>query len=106
MTRVPYGIASSSCHAIRSFLKFAKADEILTETSKAIQRDLFVDEILTEAPSEREAKQFQPSMINTMKKGQFNRRKWTCSEPRFTSSLPLEYHKANDDLDFCRTRTH
>ena len=39
MTRVTYGVASSSYHSIRSQSQCAKADDTPSETSKAILRD-------------------------------------------------------------------
>ena len=56
MTRVTYGVASSSYHSIRSLLECANADDTPIETSKAIRRDFYVDDILTGASSEQEAK--------------------------------------------------
>ena len=71
-----YFVASSLYHAIPSLLKLGKADETLTETSKAIQRDFQVNDILTGGPTEQKPKQIQASLINTLKIRQL------CSEPR------------------------
>ena len=100
MTRVTYSVASSFYHSICSLSDCAKADDTPIETSKAILRDFFIDDILTGAPSEQEAKQLQTSLINTLKKAQFVLRKWTCSEPHVTLSLPQDYREANEDLEF------
>ena len=56
MTRLTNGVASASYHSIRSLSECAKADDSPRATSKAIQRDFDVDDILTGAPSEQEAK--------------------------------------------------
>ena len=88
MTRVTYGVASSSYHSVHSPSECAKADDTPRETSKAILRDFYVDDILTGAPSEQEAKPLQTNLIVTLKKGQCDLRKWTSSEPQVTMSLP------------------
>ena len=67
MTRVTYGVASSSYHSIHSLSECAKADDTSSETSKAILWDFYFDDILTGAPSEQEAKQLHTSLINTLK---------------------------------------
>ena len=69
MTRLTYGVASFSYHSISLLSEWAKADDTSSETSKAILRDFYVDDILTGAPSEQEAKQLPTSLINTLKKG-------------------------------------
>ena len=69
MTRITFGVARSSYHSIRSLSECAKADDTPSKMSKAILRDFYVDDILTGAPSEEEAKQLQTSLINTLKKG-------------------------------------
>ena len=99
MKRVTYGVASSSYHSICSLSECAKADDTPSETSKAILRDFCVDDILAGVPSEQEAKQLQTSLINTLKMGQFDLRKWTRSEPQVRLSLPPEYREANEDLE-------
>ena len=93
--KVTYGVASSSNLAIRSFVELTIDDEIPRETSKAIQRDVSMDDILRGATSGEEAEQLQARLITTLEKGQFELRKWTCSEPRVTLSLPPEYREAN-----------
>ena len=85
MTRVTYGVASSSYHSIRSQSQCAKADDAPSETSKAILRDFYVDDILTGAPSEQGAKQLQTSLINTVEN--FVRIVWTVFEN--VSHIPL-----------------
>ena len=47
MTRVTYGVASSSYHSIRSLQKFANHSEVPSDVERAIMSDLYVDDILT-----------------------------------------------------------
>ena len=59
-----------------------------------------MDDIVTSAPNEQEAKQITTSLINTLKKGQYDLRTWTCSEPHVTLPMPPEYRKTNENLKF------
>ena len=59
-----------------------------------------MDDILTGEPSQREAQKLQTSLINTLKKAQFDLRQWTFSEPRVTLSLLPEYREVDEDLEF------
>ena len=106
MTKVTYGVACSSYHAVRSFLKLSKIDEILGETSRAIERDFYTDGVLTGATSEQEAELFQAILVRTLKARQFDLKKRTSSEPCFTLKKPPEYREGKEDLDFHQnTRT-
>ena len=102
MTRVTYGVASSSCHSIRSLSECAKADNTPSNLSKAVLRDFNVDDILTGAPSEQKDKQLQTSLISTLKNERFDLRKWTCSGPKVDLSLPPGYREASSS---CKTQT-
>ena len=51
MTRVTYGVASSSYHSIRSLVECANFDDTAPEVSTALKRDFYVDDILTGADS-------------------------------------------------------
>ena len=102
MTRVTYGVASSSYHTICSLSESAKVDDTPSETSKAILRDFYVDDILTGAPSEQEAKQLDSSLINTLKMGQVEGSGRVAN--RKSRSLPPEYREANEDLEFLQDK--
>ena len=100
MTRVTYGVASSSFHAIRSLLDCAKSPKTPEIVKDAIERDFYVDDILTGAENLEEAKNLQTGLIDTLKQGQFDLRKWTCSDARLTQGLPPEYREASEDFQF------
>ena len=53
MTRVAYGIASSSFHAVRSLLDCAKFPNTPEIVEEAIERDFYVDDILTDEKNGR-----------------------------------------------------
>ena len=76
MTRVTYGVVSSSFHAILSLsghAKFLNTPEIANE---AIERDLYVGDILNSAKNLEETKIMQTGLIETTKRGQYDVRKW------------------------------
>ena len=100
MTRVTYGVASSSYHAIRSLAECANFEGVPQETQKAIKRDFYVDDILTGADSVDEAKALQSSLIEVLKEAKFDLRKWTCSDASLILDLPPEYREANENLEF------
>ena len=100
MTRVTYGVASSSYHAIRSLIKCASFDKVPIAVRQAIERDFYVDDVLTGASSESEAKELQDGLISTLKQAQFELRKWTCSNSNVTRSLPAEYREENGSHEF------
>ena len=93
MTRVAYGVASSSFHAIRSLVECANREGVSFEAQISIKRDFYVDDILTEANSVDEAKKLQNDLIQALKQAKFDLRKWTCSEASLVLSLPPSIEK-------------
>ena len=87
MTRVTYGVASSSYHSVRSPVECANFDDTPTELNTALKRDFYVDDILTGADSVETAIKIQVGLIATLKK-----RSLTCengpvaSRPGFGAS--------------------
>ena len=100
MTRVTYGVASSSYHSIRCLTECANIESTPEPVREAIKRDFYVDDLLTGASSEKEAEQLQDGLISTLKKAQFELRKWTSNIPELTLRLPPEFREANEDLKF------
>ena len=101
MTRVTYGVASSSYHSIRSLRECANLSEVSTEVQRAIFRDFYVDDILTGANSIDEARILQKQLVETLKRGRFDLRKWTSkNESSIILDLSPEYREANNNLEF------
>ena len=100
MTRVTYGVASSSYHSIRALLECAKLNNVPNKVKESIERDFYVDDILTGAASKEEAEALQSGLINTLKRGQFDLKKWTCSDASVTLNLPPEFREANESFEF------
>ena len=78
MTRVTYGIASSSYHSIRPLT--ALADSCANSNLRlAINHDMYVDDLITGASDVEHATQLQHENIATMKTACFDILKWTSS---------------------------
>ena len=82
--RVTYGVASSSIHANRSLLDCAKFPNTPETAKEAIERDFYINDILTGAKNLEDAKVLQTALIETLEQRQFDLRKWTCSDARLT----------------------
>ena len=87
MTRVTYGIASSSFHSIRSLQETANrlSDDSL---KRAILHDFYVDDYLGGAADNDSARKLVFTLIQELKRFGFELRKWTSSDSAITLSLP------------------
>ena len=103
MTRVTYGVASSSYHSVRSLVEYAKFGDTPPEVSTALRRDFYVDDILTGADSVETARKLQIRLIATLKKAQLDLQKWTCSVPSLVLELPEEYQETGEAFEFMDT---
>ena len=100
MTRVTYGVASSWYHSIRSLRECANLSGVSTKVQRGILRYFYVDDFLTGANSIDEARILQKKLVETLKRGRFDLRKWTSNESNIILDLPPEYREANDNLEF------
>ena len=69
MTRVTDGVVCSFHQAIHSICELAKARKVPRETSSALQIHFHVEDFLTGARSEQNAKLFHASLNKTIKEG-------------------------------------
>ena len=97
---VIYGVASSSYHSIRCLREAAQFDGVPKAAKEAILRDFYVDDILTEASSIKEAEQVLNDLIQSLQRVQFDLKKWTSNVPSLVLALPAEYREANENLKF------
>ena len=89
MTRVTYGIASSSYHSIRSLQETAKStnDE---RVAQALLNDFYVDDFLSGSDNEFEAEQLQDGLIKALGGAKMQLRKWVSNDPKLIERLPEE----------------
>ena len=103
MTKVTYGNAAASYQSIRALTECAKQRKVTNDVREAIQRDFHFDDILTGASSVEQAKELQKCLISALERNKLDLRKWTCSDPSITLSLPPEYREANEYFEFLDT---
>ena len=97
MTRVTYGITSSSYHSIRP-LK-ALADSCTHSNLRpAINNDMYVDDLLTGASDVEHTTQLQDEIIATLKTACFDIRKWTSSVSSLVERLPTSLRETPDEM--------
>lgn len=83
LTTVTYGTASAPYLAIKTLQQLAEDEKAkYPAASKIAKRDFYVDDLLTGAESQKEAKELQKEITSLMKSGGFNIRKWTSNVPR------------------------
>ena len=75
LTRVIYGVASSSYHSIRCLREAAQLEGVPKAAKEAILRDFYVDDILTGARSIEAAEQLLNDLTQTLERVQFDLRK-------------------------------
>ena len=98
MTRVAYGITSSSFHSFRSLLELVKtAPEKIRQIT---EHDMYVDDLLTGCFNLEEAKNLQDKLIETLQTGGFPLRKWTSNSPELTKRLTETLRETKDELTF------
>ena len=97
MTRVTYGIASSSYHSIRPLT--ALADSCTNSNLRlAINNDMYVDDLLTGSSEVEHAAQLKDEIIATLKTACFDIRKWTSSVSSLVERLPCSFRETSDEM--------
>ena len=87
LTRVTYGLASGSHHAIRVLKESAKnSDDV--QAQLVITHDCYVDDAITGAPDVESAAKLQAEVSRTMMTVGFELRKFACSDPSVINNLP------------------
>ena len=89
MTRVTYGIASSSYHSVRSLQETSKLT-VNKRVSQAILNDFYVDDFLSGSNSVIEAAELQDENVKTLDKAKMQLRKWVSNEPELIERLPTD----------------
>ena len=97
MTRVTYGIASSSYQLIGP-LK-ALADSCTNSNLRlAINNDIYVDELVTGVSDVRHAAQLQDDIVRTLKTACFDIRKLTSRISSFVEQFPSSFCETSDEM--------
>ena len=81
MTRVTYGVASSSYHSTRALQESGKTNGPNPNTVNVILNDFWVVDLLSGADTLEEACVLQDNLIETLNKNCLPLRKWSSNEP-------------------------
>lgn len=98
LNTVTYGVTSSPYLAIRCLLKLAQDhQDQFPLASRAIRFGLYVDDFAVGASSIDDALELRNQLINLLKLGQFELRKWSANHPELIQDLPVEHcqHQAS-----------
>ena len=95
MTRVTYGIASSSYHSVRP-LKALVDSCTNSNHHLAINNDMYVDDLPSGASDVEHATQLQNEFIATLKTACFDIRKWISSVLSLVERLPSSFRETSD----------
>ena len=98
MTRVTYGVASSSHHSTKCLMVRAKTAS--HEVRRIIERDMYVDDLLSGADSIEKALAIQTELIELLQSAGFQMRKWTSNNLDLIKALPPDYRESKDELVF------
>ena len=98
MTRVTYGVASSSHHSMKCLMVLAKRAS--PKVRRIIERDMYVDGLLSRAGSIERALAIQTELIGLLQTAGFQLRKWTSNNLDLIKALPPDYRESKDELVF------
>ena len=105
MTRVTYGVASSSYHSTRALQESGKNHGPNPNTVNAILNDFWVDDLLSGADTLEEACVLQDNLIETLNKNCLPLRKWSSNEPQLVTRLSKDLQEAGKAYEI-NDKTH
>lgn len=87
-----YGLKSSPYIAIRTLLELADRErERFPRAAAVLERDVYVDDILTGADSESSALELQQELIALMQSSGYELRKWLSNTQAVLANVPMEH---------------
>ena len=105
MTRVTYGVASSSYHSTRALQESGKTNGPNPNTVNVILNDFWVDELLSGADTLEEACVLQDNLIETLNKNCLPLRKWSSNEPQLVTRHSKDLQEAGKAYEI-NDKTH
>lgn len=92
LTTVTYGTSSAPYLAIRTLHQLAQDEsKQFPMAAQMVYNDFYVDDLLSGADDIHTATQLQSDVIQMLKLGGFNLRKWVSNHPALLETLPDEY---------------
>ena len=105
MTRVTYGVASSSYHSTRALQESGKTNGPNPNTVNVVLNDFWVDDLLSGADTLEEACVLQDDLIETLNKNCLPLHKWSSNEPQLVTRLPKDLQEAGKAYEI-NDKTH
>ena len=105
LTRVTYGVASSSYHSTRALQESGKTNGPKPNTVNVILNDFCVDDILSGADTLEEACVLQNDLIETLNKNCLPLHKWSSNKPQLVTRLPKDLQEAGKAYEI-NDKTH
>ena len=105
MTRVTYGVASSSYHSTRALQESGKTNGPNPNIVNVILNDFWVDDLLSGADTLEEACVLKDDLIETLNKNCLPLRKWSSNEPQLVTRLPKDLQEAGKAYEI-NDKTH
>ena len=99
LTTVTYGLACSSYLAARTLKQLAKDYQSEYRLGSVVKQELYMDDVRSGAHSLNEAIIKQKEIIDILKEGGLNIRKWSSNHVTLLEWLPIEL-VASDHIDF------
>ncbi|KAL6417917.1 hypothetical protein ACFW04_011576 [Cataglyphis niger] len=107
LNTVTYGLACAPFLAVRSLRQLADDEEArFPHGSAVLRRDVYVDDILTGAPTIEEAMDLQCQLIGLCTAGGFPLRKWSANDPRLLARIAPEHRTQRDLLSWTPQESH
>ena len=94
MTRVTYGVASSSYHSTRALQESGKTHGPNPNTVDVILNDFWVEDLLSGADTLEEACVLQDNLIETLNTNCLPLRKWSSNEPQLVTRISKDLQEA------------
>ena len=104
LNTVTFGTAAAPFLAIRTLHQLAEDEQENYPNAAAIlKRDFYVDDLLTGANTYHEALSLRNGLIELLRKGGFNLRKWGSNDHRLTIDFTNDSHNTHLSLDVTET---
>ncbi|XP_075977359.1 uncharacterized protein LOC142977365 [Anticarsia gemmatalis] len=104
---VTYGTKCAPWLAMRTLKQLAKDDGHKHPNAAAVlQNDLFVDDLVCGRQTLEEGVQLQTSLIDLLRGGGMNLRKWSANHPALLANLTNDQVSSNNTFDFKQDESH
>lgn len=103
LNTITYGLASSPYLAIRILHQLAVDEgEDLPGAAEALRREVYMDDIVSGAPTLAEARILRNQLQRLCAAGGFPLRKWAANHPALLEDIPLDHRADQGEADWMR----